>query len=723
MWAVGAVCWGLDITGLAPPEVVSRGAIAAALAASAAWVGLRLAMRFAGRSWRQRAAAAVLPALLLLALAVRVVGIDSEVEGRYYLDEGTYYHHATAINNGEVLRRSFAYPHLTYYADALALWMAARFPGLATALAARLFQVTDPLAVAWLLLRLVVAVLSALTVVPVFRIAARLATTPAACPLDGAAPAAAGGLSGAPACAGALASALLIFSPLYNEGSHLNTCDVPSAFFATACLACAARLLDEERGRDYALAGVAAGLALASKYPAGLVAVAIVAVWLRWRLVRRDFRLGLLWAGLAALATVLAVMPSLFAYPEMAFHGQRGIFFGARQYGTGGWLGVMPDSNFGFYLDKLAWSFGIPALAAGLAGLATLGRARAARLLWLAPFPALYLALIVSMNMVVKRNLYPALPILSAFLGVGIAAGLQWLLRAGGPASRVPRRLALSAAGAVVLLLLVPPADLTARQDIGLATPSTRERAAAWIRDHLPPGSSILKESYTPDLDTGRFAVSHERFATRMPIADLRDVGNDFLLLSSSAYARFRDPEALFKPHQKELAQRYDEIFRTFPLVQEWLPGDFQAGPVLRLYRVDPQPAACQPSAVRAAADAFVSDPAMRPALARPIRFTATGQWALFKACLPSGRYHLTVAGAVLPNTLVRVTDSEGKKLDTVPLALTGKRASGAGSGVISGGVIAGDATGTVQLPRRGKYLFYAFLPAGSRLRELKIGA
>jgi 4-amino-4-deoxy-L-arabinose transferase-like glycosyltransferase len=709
LWALVVLCWGLDIGGHGLAEPVSRLAIAAALAAAAAWGAARLVARWAGCSRRERAAAAVLPALLLLALTVRVVGIASEVEGRYYLDEGTYYHHATAIDDGEVLRRSFVYPHLTYYADALTLWMAARFPATVSWLASRLFHVTDPLAVSWLLLRLVVAVLSALAVVPVFAIAARLA---------GRGPAADGRPSGAPLAAGAIGALLLIFSALFNEGSHLNTCDVPSAFFATVCLACAARLLDEERGRDYLLAGVAAGLAVASKYPAGLAAVAIVAVWLRWRIRRRDFRLGLLWAGLAALATVLAVMPSLLAYPGEAFFGGRGIFFGARQYGRGGWLGVMPDSNSAFYLDKLAWSYGVPALVAGAAGWLTLGRARAARLLWLAPFPLLYLALIGSMNMVVKRNLYPVLPILSAFLGVGIAAGLEWL---GGLARRRPawgsarlrRRLLLAAGMAVVALLLAPAAELTARQDVGLATPSTREQAAAWIRAHLPPGSAILKESYTPDLDPRLFAVTHDRFAARIPIPDLRDVDNDYLLLASAAYARFRDPEALFKPHQKEFAARYDEIFRTFPLLREWVPDDFQNGPILRLYRVEPLPAACGPAAVRPAADAFVSDPAMRPAPERPIRFSARGQWALFKGCLPAGGLRLEVGGAVLPGGLVQVTDVDGRKIDLVALA----------GGGANGAADFGGAGGTVRLPRAGKYLFYAYLAPGSRVRDLSLHA
>src|SRR6185295_10886475 len=112
---------------------------------------------------RLRSGRFVLVALLVLALAVRLVGLGHEVEGRYYLDEGTYYHHATTILEGELFSPTFVYPHLLYYLDALALWLASLFPRARATLAAGLFGVEEPLAVSWLLLRGVVAVLSALT--------------------------------------------------------------------------------------------------------------------------------------------------------------------------------------------------------------------------------------------------------------------------------------------------------------------------------------------------------------------------------------------------------------------------------------------------------------------------------------------------------------------------------------------------------------------------------
>jgi len=553
LWAAAVLLWWIDVGGGSPPPLLCRAAVVLALAATAVWLGAWLVRRLAGlRGWAL-VAAAVLPALLVLSLVVRCVGLSHEVEGRYYLDEGTYYHHASEINAGRMLRLSFVYPHLMYYLDAVVLWIASLFPG-AVAACAGAVGVDDPLGVSWLLLRGVVALMSALTVLPVYRIAERLA-----------------GIG-----AGAAAGLLLIFSPLFNDGSHLNTCDVPSAFFATLCLLCVARLVDEERTRDYLLAGLCAGLAAGSKYPAGVVAVAIIAVWLRWRWVRRDLRLGLLWAGLAALAAFLAVMPSLLVFPEAAFFGGRGIFFGARQYGKGGWLGVMPRSNALYYAKALLGSFGWVAALAGLSGLIA-ARARS-RIAWLLPFPVVYLALILSMSMVVRRNLYPVVPILAALLGVGIGAWIERLRDV-----RWGDRMRPVLATALLAGCLVLPAWQTGIQAIALARPSTREIAREWIRANVPRGASIAKESYTPDFPEGEYQVLHRRFVTRLSLEELR--GFDYVLVASAAYGRFHDPAALTRPHQRQMAERYAEIFRSWELVREWSPSETQDGPVIRLYR------------------------------------------------------------------------------------------------------------------------------------------
>src|SRR6185295_12524898 len=223
-------------------------------------------------------------------------------------------------------------------------------------------------------------------------------------------------------------------------------------FFATVCLAVVARLLERETTADYLLAGLAAGVAAGTKYPAGVVAVAIAAAWLRHRIASRNFSWGLVLAALAAVAGLLAVTPSLAVFPHLALFGQRGLFFGVNQYGRGGWLGVMPDSNALYYAQQLLASFGWPLVLLGLAGLFALPKEKRRLALWLLPYPAVFLALLVAMNMVVKRNLYPVVPIAAALLGTGVAV---WMARLPRLIARVARWPEPATAPLVVVLLFL----------------------------------------------------------------------------------------------------------------------------------------------------------------------------------------------------------------------------------------------------------------------------
>jgi len=247
----------------------------------------------------------------------------------------------------------------------------------------------------------------------------------------------------------------------------------------------------------------------------------------------------------------------------------------------------VPGSNARFYWDNLVESFGLPALAAGALGLALLFAARRERrlpLLALASFPLVFWLLITDMSMVVKRNLYPVLPVLAAYLGAGLAA---WLAV---PLPRARRRSPALAAAAVVLLLacLAPPAVQTAREDVGLARPTTREEAAAWIRANLPHGARILKEQYTPELPAADFAVARIRFAGRLSPEELRASGNDYLLLASDAYQRFLRPELTVKEHQRQIGENYRAILYGWRPIAEWVPNDTRLGPILKLYRLEP---------------------------------------------------------------------------------------------------------------------------------------
>ncbi|HEX6200905.1 MAG TPA: glycosyltransferase family 39 protein, partial [Thermoanaerobaculia bacterium] len=469
-WAVVGLLWLADAAGRGLPARLDRTALAAALLGAAVLTG-----RAVLRTARAGPAARILLLLVALSLVLCFAGLDHEVTGRDFGDEGIYRAHAQRINEqGQILRPWFVYPHLLFYLDAVALWIAGLFQPAVDALARLLYGVEGELAVATLVTRTVTALLGALLPVPVFVTARRVAGDAAAVP----------------------AAALAALSPIAVGVAHLNLSDVAAAFFAALTVASASALLDREERRDYLRAGLWAGLAAGSKYPGGVAAVAVAALWLRRRLAERRMRWGLLWAAGAALAAFLATTPSLLAFPEAAFGGgSTDVLFGVRQYAAGGWTGVVRASNSLFYGGELAAGYGWPALVVGLAGLAGLPRRDLGRLAWLLPFPLIHAALLLGLEMAVERNLLPVLPMVSVILGCGLAGAWRLLGRLA-----LPRPARRAAAAVLAAGVLTWPALAAAAEVVRLSRPTTREEAAAWIEGHLPPGSFLVQEAYTPHL-------------------------------------------------------------------------------------------------------------------------------------------------------------------------------------------------------------------------------
>jgi 4-amino-4-deoxy-L-arabinose transferase-like glycosyltransferase len=623
-WTAAAGAWLAAALGRPPAPAGSRTLVALAAIATLALAGGAIRSVVTGRTALPAATGRWLLGILLLALVLSFVGLDHEVTGRDYGDEGIYRAHAERINDGRLLHPSFIYPHLLYYLDAVALWIADLFPDGAARLAG-LWDVEGELAVASLVTRMVTALLAALTVWPAFWIGRRLVGD----------------------AAGLLGAGWVAVCPLWVANGHLNLSDVPAAVFATACLAAVAALLEEERPGLYVLGGIAAGLAAGGKYPAGVVAVALVAVWIRWRLRTRRWSWGLIVAGALALVTFLATTPSLLAFPDAVYRGEgsKDLFFGLRQYATRGWTGVVHESNVRYYAEQLAWAFGLPALVLGIAGAFGLTSPERRRLGWILVFPLVHLLLLVQLRVAVPRNLLPLVPVLAVAIGCGWVGAWRWARRGR------PRRVTI---GAALALALAVPAWRTAREVALLTRPTTRELAAAWIAAHLPPGSLVVHEAYTPAIRSPLLS-RRARFVSRLAPDVLRHPTHDYVLVASAAYGRFLHPRNLERPAYEDHAGRYREILDTFPLVHEVRPGPWRGGPVLGLYRLDPVSVVHVESRTWSASEAVLPDDSMRGPGA--IRYTRPGQWSLFKEYLQAGAYRFGVAGRLSGPARVVVRD------------------------------------------------------------------
>jgi hypothetical protein len=331
-----------------------------------------------------------------------------------------------------------------------------------------------------------------------------------------------------------------------------------------------------------------AGLATSFKYT-GAAIVPLLAVLTcvdtnDWR--SRSKRTALLVT--AAVATFAVTTP--FAWLDLrAFLDDLAI---VRSHYTGGHLGAEGSANWGWYLTRLRQDglgdLGLMFVVSGavLSCIDALGRFHrsragavpAQRRVW--PVVALLLAALAwfgwlgSVRVRFERNLLPALTLACIVAGHGWAALLD-------AARHRDRRLACVVV-AVCAVILVGPADVSRRIVDKLRAADTRNLAAQWIDAHVPPGSSIVREEYTPQPDTGRFDVRYVWSLAGNEVSDYTRLRIDYLVASRAVYGRVLNSG---QPEVEAMAQRYRAMF-LYPRAATFEPGPGVSGPTIEILEV-----------------------------------------------------------------------------------------------------------------------------------------
>ncbi len=684
--AVLAALWLLEISGTLAHRGVARViAVACALALVAflaTWVrDLLIAPR-----GPERTRALALAGVLLAAFVLRFVGLDFELMDQPIGDEGVFHEVAQRINRGHPLPETFNYGHLLYYVGAFAIWFYDLFPVAITRFLEVFYTTVEGYGVQRILLSGVNALLSTLAAGAVFGTAYRIV---------GRAPDPdSETFRGRQALFAALfAAALIVFSPIYNSVAHELIADVPAAAFAAFALYFVSRLLERETLGDYLLAGAAAGFAAASKYPGGVVAIAIFAVWLAWRIRLRAWSWHLLWAAAASVGAMVAAMPSLLVHAETAFRGEGlDVFFGFRQYARGGWIGVQPDSNLLWYGREIVSSFGWPALGLGLIGVAFLARDQRRRWLLMSVYPAVYLTLIFSMSMVVRRNLQAVLPALAVLVGTAVAATV----------ARTGRRGVSQAAGvALAVFALALPVWRTSAWTISQTRPGTRQLARDWIDENIPEGASLIGERYAPVPNEERYAFMSRRFAAWIDPEEMRSGKWDYLILARPAYGRFVEATSFRREHEEALKHRYLEMLQ-FPRAAEFLPSALTSGPHLSIHYLQPEhPRYLDERLFLPDEATFISHPDLRrDGPGKPLQYTLRWQFAVFKDFFAAGSYRVELGMNPPPKEgYLHVVDRDNREVGTFDLRTDI----------------------TVTLPANQKYLLRVFIAPPTRLYGVKV--
>jgi 4-amino-4-deoxy-L-arabinose transferase-like glycosyltransferase len=323
---------------------------------------------------------------------------------------------------------------------------------------------------AYLLGRVVVAVLSA-AAVPVLHAAARRLVGPVAA---------------------LIAAVLLAVAFLPVAYARVALADGPTLLFVALGLLGGAWLLQDDAGRrrGVLLAGVAVGLAAGFKYNAGIVVlVPLAALALRAREdgLRAAGRRTLLLGGAALVAFVVS-NPYVLIDPHEVW---RAIEYQAHWSAGGRYVGEPMRSGFAFYTWAAGWGVGWAPLVAGALGAALLAVRRPRIALLLLPMVAGYLLVMGVQDRFFARWLLPIVPVLAiaaAFAAQEAAALLRRRSRTVGALAAVLLGLGLAAQSAVHS---VHTAAVVGRAD-------TRTVLRDWMVEHVPARSGVVLESMSP---------------------------------------------------------------------------------------------------------------------------------------------------------------------------------------------------------------------------------
>ncbi len=367
--------------------------------------------------------------------------------------------------------------------------------------------------------------------------------------------------------AGLAGAGFVALAVLPLDHSRYLTTDVPSGFWTAAVMAATLASLSRPPGRTadrlLILACFLAGLAGSTKYNAATVAVVPALAYLaRAGSLRAlpGWLRGVILSPMPALMALAAVAGFVVATPYAVLDTGAvvaAVSDQANHYGVAGHLGAQGDSA-QYYVGYL-WKTGFgPVLSSlALAGIAWAFVRRSAADLITVAFTVAYFVFVSLPTARFERNLMPLVPFVALLAGRFAADAALALADRIRPHSRPLAGVA--AAGLVALLALQPlAAAIDDTQRAGL--PDTRTIARQWIGANLPDGSTIVRESYTPQPDTRRYRVGFLTTLSNHDLAWYRDQGFRYAIVSDREYFRYSAPG-----HEREAAF-YQELL-SLPVV------------------------------------------------------------------------------------------------------------------------------------------------------------
>lgn len=527
--------------------------------------------------------AAIVAALIILGLVVRLVGIDWGLPYiQYHVDEQGFGKFTIHYFTGDLDPHFFEVPPLYTYLTA-AVWegyyLGGRIAGRLTDHASFIKAYGKDSSIFILLGRLLTVLFSVGTVLLVFLLGRRMYGTRA----------------------GALAALLLVFALEHVKQSHYYIPDVAMVFFMVASFYFIWLIYTTGQARYYVLAGLFAGLAYATKYSGHFLALPLLlAHFFRSSEKKEPFFRSLFSPKLlAALAAFLGGFLAACPYSILDSHKFLRDFRrqATRLFAEGHFGSSTAEPSWLFYL-KYGFRENVGRVAQFLVpGGVIYALVKHRKKDWLLlSLPVPLFLIMGTMKSYATRYMLPLAPFFVLLAGLFLDRLMDWIKSGIG---RI-RKLSASAAGplsraaqvGLALIIILPSVAQTVRYDIEATWTDTRTVAKDWIEANIPRGTRIASESYRPPLK----AEDYKMFTPNC----LGDVGWDWLIqrrveyviVNDIMYQRFLDTPADFP---KEAAF-YRSLDRRAALIKVFAPRwdedliDLH-NPTIKVYRIDSNPA------------------------------------------------------------------------------------------------------------------------------------
>jgi 4-amino-4-deoxy-L-arabinose transferase-like glycosyltransferase len=359
---------------------------------------------------------------------------------------------------------------------------------------------------------------------------------------------------------GLISSLLLTFSLLHAVHSHYVTADVPVAFLIILSFLFSYLAMDKGATKYYILAGLFAGLATSTKYPAFIAILPLLLVPLltvpRGEWTPFGQRLGLIMG--AFMAGFLLGTPYAFLDLDTFLSSLGAVLshYSASQPGFEG-----SDAGV-WYARQMLRSADVVMVSIGLGGILWAVYKHTRKDLLMLSFLVPYYVLLSLWRVRFERHLVALLPFLVILAARFLVEGVSWLSK------RWPivRRGEIPLLACLSVVAIFMPAKAIIDFDAALAQKDHRTIAAEWVNANIPAGSKVVSEAFAIPLDRNRFQVRQLVRIDSQDLAWYRKEGVEYIIVSDGHWrVLFGEPEK----YAREI-EIYNDIVNHSTVLQEF---------------------------------------------------------------------------------------------------------------------------------------------------------